>query len=104
LSNAPHITLCRNMMGSNPGQLPDPHWLSDSLTTRLDLIHVRLGLIYAGLDLIHNQLDLIHEQLDLIRDIVYCVITLHCWCFLFLFNTTQRAYIQSAMLCNFNMH
>ncbi len=32
--------------GSNPGQLRLRHWLSDALTTWLDLIHIRLDLIH----------------------------------------------------------
>jgi hypothetical protein len=38
-----YSAMCRKMLGSNPvpGQLRQRHWLSDALTTRLDIIHSR---------------------------------------------------------------
>jgi hypothetical protein len=35
----PQNPLCQKMLGSNPGLLRLRHWQSDSLTTRLYLIH-----------------------------------------------------------------
>ncbi len=45
---APQNSLCRRMLGSNPGQLRQRHWLSGALTNRLDLIH------WMGWDLAEN--------------------------------------------------
>ncbi len=46
----------RGCWNRTPGQLRLRHWLSDALTTRLDLIHNRLDLIHTRLDLIHFDL------------------------------------------------
>ncbi len=38
-STSPQNTLCRRMLGLNPGLLSLRHWQSDALATQLDLIH-----------------------------------------------------------------
>ncbi len=48
----------RGCWNRTPGQLRLRHWLSDALTTRLDLIHNRLDLIHTRLELIHFDLSL----------------------------------------------
>jgi hypothetical protein len=50
---------------SNPGLLRHRHWLSDSLTTWLHLIHIRLNLIHNSATS-HPQFDYISSTLDYI--------------------------------------
>jgi hypothetical protein len=60
-SAAHHYTMSEDAGIEPIGQLRLRHWLSDALTTRLDLISIRI-------DLIRTRLDLIRTRLDIIRD------------------------------------
>ncbi len=77
-SQIPHV-VCRSILESSPGLLRLWYWLSDNLTTRLDLIHIRLGShphsarshpstfdqissTLGQISSIHNRLDLIHPH------------------------------------------
>jgi hypothetical protein len=64
-SATPQIPLFQRMLRLNLGLLRLWHWQSDTVTTRLDLIHKRIYLIYDWLNLIHDRLNLIHGRLDL---------------------------------------